>query len=556
MPFCAIRVPRNQPVPGRRAKLAATMAKPRTTQWAQLFALPEHSALPLQGQLRQAIVQNILDRRLGAGEALPSSRDMALLLGLSRNTVTSAYLQLVDEGFLQARPRSGVFVAANARAASVERVEPLPGGRGLAPDWIARVRRSLQDQPTLSKPQAWSSYPYPFIYGTHDPQLFPTEDFRECCVRSLARSQLPHWTPDLETDDVPELIEQIRTRLLPKRGVFALNEEIIVTVGTQHAYYLLAEALFDPGTRLGMEEPGHPHARNSFAMRRPKQLPIAVDAEGLVVDALPALDYLFVTPSHQSPTTTTLSLARRQWLLRQAELQDFVLIEDDYEAENLYQGQPMPALKSLDRAGRVIYVGSVSKSLSPVLRLGYIVAPRALIRELRLVRHAMVRHPSAFLQHAYALFLSLGHHESHTRRVNQAMQERLTLAAQALRDHLPEFRFQLPLGGASIWVQAPAWVDAAELAAMGRRHGVLVEAGDVFFAKPPYPCPFFRLRLSSIAASQIAAGIQALGLAVNDLAQARGEKRNRQERAVNRLAAPSVQKVQTGVNTRNSMPRT
>src|SRR6202042_1558911 len=112
-----------------------------------------------------------------------------------------------------------------------------------------------------------------------------------------------------------------------------------------------------------------------------------VDEAGLVLDALPQLDYLFVTPSHQSPTTATLPLERRERLLRQAELHDFVLIEDDYEAENLYAGTPMPALKSLDKTGRVIYIGSVSKSLSPALRLGYIVAPRALIRELRVLRH-------------------------------------------------------------------------------------------------------------------------------------------------------------------------
>jgi GntR family transcriptional regulator/MocR family aminotransferase len=186
----------------------------------------------------------------------------------------------------------------------------------------------------------------------------------------------------------------------------------------------------------------------------------------------------------------------------------------------------MPALKSLDRAGRVIYIGSVSKSLSPALRLGYIVAPRALISELRLIRHTMVRHPSALLQHAYALFLSLGHHESHTRRVNQAMQQRMAQAAQALREHLPDFRFTLPQGGASIWVQGPAWLDAGELGEMARARGVLIEAGDVFFAKPPYPCPFFRLRLSSIAATQIAAGIQALSQAVSDLALARGERRD------------------------------
>lgn len=501
------------------------MAAQRTVQWAQLFALPSKSTLPLQGRLRQAIVQAILEGRLPAGAALPSSRELATLLGLSRNTVTSAYQQLVDEAFLEARPRSGVFVAPNARPASATPADSSVGGGRRSPAWAERVRRSLLNRPTLSKPEQWSAYPYPFIYGTYDPQLFPTEDFRECCVRSLARSQLPHWTPDLEIDDVPELVEQIRTRLLPQRGVFALKEEILITVGTQNAYYLLAEALFDKDTRVGLEEPGHPHARNSFAMRSPQFTEVPVDDQGLRVEKLTALDYLFVTPSHQSPTTATLSLERRHALLQRADADDFVVIEDDYEAENLYEGQPMPALKSLDRSGRVIYIGSVSKSLSPALRLGYVVAPRPLIQELRLIRHAMVRHPSAFLQHAYALFLSLGHHESHTRRVNQAMQERLAQAALALREHLPEFRFSLPQGGASIWVQAPAWVDATELAGMARTRGVLIEAGDVFFARPPYPCPYFRLRLSSIAGSQIAEGIRALGMAVTELAHARGERR-------------------------------
>jgi len=504
------------------------MANPRAIQWAQLFELPDTSNLPLQARLRQAIVQAILDGRLSSGAALPSSRELAQLLSLSRNTVTSAYLQLMDEGFVQARPRSGVFVAPNARPIPALPAEPLVGASGQsgrAPEWSTRVLRSLVDRPTLAKPERWRQYPYPFVYGTYDPQLFPTDDFRECCSRSLARSQLPHWTPDFETDDVPDLIEQIRTRLLPKRGVFALPSEIIVTVGAQHAYYLLADALFDETTRVGLEEPGHPHARTSFSLRNPKWVEIDVDDEGLVVDAMPAVDYLFITPSHQSPTTSTLSLARRQWLLRKAELQDFVIIEDDYEAENLYEGEPMPAMKSLDKTGRVIYVGSVSKSLSPALRLGYIVAPTALVKELRAIRHAMVRHPSAFLQHAYALFLALGHHESHARRVNVAMQERLAAAAQALRQHLPDFEFTLPQGGASIWVRAPGWVDAAELGSMARGHGVLIEAGDVFFAKPPYPCPFFRLRLSSIAAAQIPAGIRALGLAVDELAAARGEMR-------------------------------
>lgn len=502
------------------------MPGPESIQWARLFELPEPAALPLQARLRLSVVQAILDGRLDAGAPLPSSRELAALLGISRNTVTAAYLQLIDEGFLQARPRSGVFVAAGARPLAPLAAEPLTGisGQpGRPPDWPARVRRSQAGRPTLAKVEDWRSYPYPFVYGSFDNELFPTEDFRECCTRSLARSHLARWAPDLESDDLPDLVEQIRTRLLTRRGVFALKEEIIVTVGTQHAYSLLAEALFDETTRVGLEVPGHPHARNSFALRTPRFVDVAVDGDGLVVDALPAVDYLFVTPSHQSPTTATLTLERRQWLLRKAELQDFVLIEDDYESENLHAGAPMPALKSLDRSGRVIYIGSVSKNLSPALRLGYIVAPRELVAELRLVRHAMLRHPSAFLQHAYALFLSLGHHESHARKVNVSMRERLAVAAEALRSCLPDFEFTPPQGGASIWVRAPAWVDGAELAAMARAQGVLIEAGNVFFPRPPYPCPFFRLRFSSMSSARIAAGIRALAVAVDELARARGQ---------------------------------
>lgn len=498
----------------------------RNTLWTQIFDFPKNSTLPLQLQLRCVVVQAILGGRLAPGAALPSSRDLATMLVLSRNTVSASYQQLVDEGFLEARPRHGVFVSSTPRQLIPDPVRSDADRAQSPPDWTTRMVRTLSSLPTLSKPEAWHKYPYPFIYGTHDSELFPVQDFRECCVRSLARAQLPQWTPDFETDDVPDLIEQIRLRLLPKRGVFALKDEILVTVGAQQAFHLLAELLFDRRTRLGFEEPGYPHARNTFSLRKPTCIPIAVDSEGVCVDALPALDYLFVTPSHQSPTTSTLSLERRKRLLQLAEQQDFVVIEDDYEAENLYEGNPMPALKSLDRSERVIYVGSLSKSLSPAVRLGYIVAPAHVIAELRVLRHAMVRHPSAFLQHAYALFLSLGHHESHARRVNQAMQERVNLAAQSLSKHLADFEYRMPRGGASIWVHGPAWLDSNELAVTAQRHGVLIEVGQVFFAAPPYPCPFFRLRLSSIALDQIDAGMSALSAAVTELAQARGVARN------------------------------
>jgi len=488
--------------------------------WQQLFELPDQPSLPLQARLRAAVVHAVQAGRLAPGSVLPSSRDLAGLLGLSRNTVTAAYQQLVDDGVLHARARSGYFVDPQASGACVDAEAAWGAAIDLddrPPDWARRVRRSMRARPTLSKPQSWREYAYPFVYGGHDPQLFPSDEFRECCVRTLARARLEHWTPDFETADVPDLVEQLRQRVLPKRGVFAAADEILVTVGAQQALHLLAEALLDEHSRVGFEEPGYPHARNCFALRAPRWHPLRVDAEGLVAGEIPPLDYLFVTPSQQCPTTVTLSLPRRQALLADAASRDFVVIEDDYEAENLYEGQPIAALKSLDRSGRVIYVGSLAKSLAPALRLGYVVAPRALLAELRSLRHVIVRHPSAFLQHAYALYLSLGHHDSHARRLNQAMRERVELAARTLGHALPAFRLRVPLGGASLWVEAPAWVDAVELAHEARRHGVLIEAGDVFFHNPPRPCPYFRLRLSSIAPQRIVPGIEALARAVADL---------------------------------------
>ncbi|WP_394790190.1 PLP-dependent aminotransferase family protein [Rhodoferax sp.] len=500
-----------------------------TPLWAQLFALTDGAGLPLQTRLRLRVVQVILDGHLAAGAALPSSRDLAQVLGMSRNTVTAVYQQLVDEGYLESRPRSGVFVTEGARPVGIVGAQRIkdPFSRDMVdsstavPQWSPRVQRSLRHQPTLSKPEKWREFAYPFVYGTHDAQLFPTEDFRECCVRTLARSQLPNWTPDFEIDDVPDLVEQIRTRLLPKRGVFAQADEILITVGAQHAFYLVAEALFGSSTRVGFEEPGYPHARNAFSLRTEHLIPIPVDKEGLVVDALPSLDYVFVTPSHQSPTTHTLSLERRQWLLRKAALQDFVVIEDDYEAENLYVGEPTPALKSLDKTGRVVYIGSLSKNLSPAMRLGYIVAQKELISELRVLRHAMVRHPSAFLQHAYALFLSLGHHDSHARRVNQVLQQRMEATMDAMALHLPAFECTLAQGGASVWVNAPDWLDGGALALRAREQGVLIEPGDVFYAQPQRPCHYFRLRLSSIDVAKIEPGIRALRVAVDAMARER-----------------------------------
>lgn len=478
--------------------------------WKQLFQQRAGSGISLQAQIRQMLVSVILDGQLPAGSPLPSSRDLSIQLGVARNTVVLAYQQLQDEGYLISRERSGYYVNSEMLVGSLD-VEAVPAPQSHQPDWASRYRFRPSLQRNISKRADWQKYPYPFIYGQYDPQLFPTTDWRECCMKALSILEIYEWAQDMILHDDETLVQQIRTRVLPKRGVWAAADEIVITVGAQQALYLLADLLLRPDTMIGMEDPGYPDARNIFSSRTSNLVPLPVDEEGLQLGAaLRSCQYVYVTPSHQCPTTVKMPLERRETLLRQAEESDFVIIEDDYESENRFEGTPTPPLKSLDRNNRVIYVGSLSKGLAPGLRIGYIVGPAELIRELRGVRRLMLRHPSAYIQRAFALFLSLGHYDAQLRRQSMALRERAQALADALAHDLPEVRAVPISGGSSCWVIGPDWLDASELSRRAEAGGVLIEPGDVFFSSKQHGRNCFRLGYASIATDKIKPGIRKL----------------------------------------------
>jgi len=493
----------------------ASMLKP--VLWERLFEMESAPNLSLQGRVRQMLVSAILSGHLPPGAPVPSSRYLADQLRIARNTVVFAYQQLVSEGYLVSRERSGHFVSETVMqghsGASLEAACCAPDAETCAPvRWEERLRLRPSRQRNISKPRDWQKQPYPFVYGQYDPDLFPTAEWRECCIKALSVLDIRSWAPDLITHDDAALIEQIRTQVLPRRGVWADAEEIVVTVGAQHALYLLADLLINEDTVVGMEDPGYPDARNIFASRTRHLLPLPVDGEGLCTGThLLGCDYIFVTPGHQCPTTVTLSAQRRQDLLTLAGQTDSLIIEDDFESESRWGEGAIPALKSLDREGRVIYVGSLAKSFAPGLRIGYIVAPRELTSELRALRRLMLRHPSAYIQRAFSLFISLGHHHALLRRQSQTYQQRGAELARALAEHLPDFRVTPITGSSSCWVQGPAWLDAVELAQAALAEGVVVEPGDVFFmdgAHAPRNC--LRIGFTSIRAGQIAPGIARL----------------------------------------------
>lgn len=493
-------------------------SRPAAILWAQLFDRLQGSGMSLQSQIRQMIVNAILSDHLAPDAALPSSRQLAEQLNVSRNTVVLAYQQLAEEGYLVSRERSGHFVNPATQewqrgftAASASAAPPVSSREGV-PEWRARIQNAPSNQRNIVKPSNWQSYKYPFIYGQFDTELFPTSDWRESCMHGLSVMEIRNWAPDLIERDDETLVEQIRTRVLPRRGVLAMPEEIVITNGCQQALYLIADLFAGSHTRVGIENPGYPDARNIFAHRNARIVPLDVDDEGAVIDedVLAPCDYVYVTPSHQCPTTATLPLDRRRTLLELSVKHDFVIVEDDYESENSFSGSPHPALKSLDTADRVIYIGSLSKTLAPGLRLGYIVAPRELIRELRALRRLMVRHPAAYIQRAYATFLALGHHDTLLRRLGRVYKERAQALTDSLAAHLPELRASRVTGGASCWVEGPAWLDAARLSSDAQAIGVLIEPGSVFFADPADGQRFFRMGFSAIRAELIDPGIRAL----------------------------------------------
>lgn len=487
--------------------------------WNELFRRSRRDGLSLQGQIRAMMVDAIHAGVLPPGEPVPSSRELAEQLEVGRITVVLAYQQLSEEEFLISRQRKGHFVNPDVRrgqvATPIRRPELVVQRKT---DWSRRLCLQPNAHRSIVKPPDWQSYKYPFLYGQFDKELFPTAAWRECCMKALSVLDIREWAPDQITRDDESLIQQIKTKILPRRGVWASSDELMITVGAQHALYMVADLLMREGTHVAIEDPGYPDARNIFSCRTSQIIALPVDEHGLPLsESLRSMDYVYTTPSHQCPTGVTMPRQRREALLEKAEQDDFVIIEDDFESENCFDGDPIPALKSLDRNDRVIYIGSLSKSLAPGLRIGYIVAAPELIQQLRALRRLMLRHPSTFIQRTLALFISLGHNDAQLRRLAQAQKERHTVLMAALAKYMPECQPVPVSGGGSIWVCIPDDIRAGDLASRAAERDVLIEPGDVFFVSQTPTGNFIRLGYQAIPSHSIDQGIAVLADALHSM---------------------------------------
>ena len=490
-----------------------------------IIYLDPDSELNLQAQIRQKMVEAITLSNFPEGERLPSSRKLAEQLGVARNTVVLAYQQLVDEGYLVSRERSGLYVNEEIRSGQVDPGQLNERRQQASNRWRQRFRHSPTPEQDYTCPPNWQQYPFPFIEGQFDHSLYPIKEWREASRLALGVKEINTWAGETGDIDDPMLIEQIRTRILPRRGIQARPEEILITVGTQQALYLVTELLVDSKVPVAVEEPGYPGMRRLLAQRGAPIVYQAVDEEGLVVDdALDDCQLIYVTPSHQTPTAVTMSMARRKALLAKASRTDALLIEDDFEFESNYLHSPHPALRSMDEDDRVIYMSCLSKVLSPGLRLGFMVAAPEVIAEARKLRRLMVRHPPLNNQRTAAFFLSLGHYDSFLMHLHKIFEERWIALRRALNYYMLFYVEMAPAqGGTSLWIKGPEDLDVKYVAKEAARRGILIEPVDHYYATSNAPRNCFRMGVTSIPHDSIRDGVLALRDLFHDLTENKTE---------------------------------
>jgi GntR family transcriptional regulator / MocR family aminotransferase len=455
------------------------------------FSLDPDSPESLHRQLYEEMRRAILSGRLAPGSRLPASREFAHVSRISRNTVLSAYSQLLAEGYIESRAGSGTFVARSIP----ETMTPEAPGPGTAADGPAPASpRRLSERGRAFVDAPLVQHPLRTVANAFRPGLpaldhFPMDIYRRLYDRRLRRASVRLLTYDDPQGYLP-LREAIAAHLTAARGARCGPEHVIVVNGSQHGVSLAASVLLDPGDQVWFEDPGYFAARATFHAHGARPVPVPVDSEGMVVTAgverAPAARLAYVTPSHQNPLGVTMTLGRRVALTQWAERAGAWIIEDDNASEYRYQGRPLAAMQGIDSSNRVLYVGTFSKVMFSSLRLGYIVAPSDLVSALVQARVVADRQSPGLAQAVLADFMNEGHFARHVRRMRTLYAERLAALLQAVRTHAEDvLEVEQGEGGMSRVAWLPHGVDDMEVGAEVARAGIqCLPLSEYCMAKP------------------------------------------------------------------------
>jgi len=497
---------------------------------------PVRHAAPGTGRrIYDLLRTQIADRTLPPGVPLPSTRALAAELGVSRTTVTSAYEQLAAEGFVVTAAGRAARVASQHTALPQNATKP-PAATAptsaraphqtITPALSAYAHRLAQ----ASLPPLPSSAParYDFLYGAVASRDFPALAWRRAYQAELLRQQhsLSYAPPEGE----PALRRALQGYLRRARGIACTAEQIVVVHGSQQAIDLCARLLLDAGDAFVFEDPGYLMARRSFELTGAHLLPVPVDALGLDTAQLPddtRARLAYVTPSHQFPLGGVLPIGRRQELLAWAQRRSAWVVEDDYDGEFRYGQRPIDALQTIDTEGRVIYVGTFSKALSPQIRLGYLVLPPALVPVFRQAKRLIDRHAPVLEQRVLAALIDSGLYERHVRRMRRTNERRRQALVDATARLLPE---GAEISGTAAGLHGVLWLpllrpqDEAAVAAAARLEGVGIYPVSPLFMLPenpaqPRPAGWI-MGYASLNTEQIERGVELLARALEKVTSA------------------------------------
>ena len=484
-------------------------------RWEFVLPLERQRGVPLFQQIARAIAADIRRGRLRPGDPLPGTRTLARALGVQRLTVVSAFDDLIAEGWLVSHPASGTFVSSDL---------PDPKPRRFAPQRTpnpAPPNRAGYD--LLAAPEPELPYDVPrgsllFAPSRPDVRLAPGALIGRAYRRAIGKpggALLSYAAPEGH----PRLRDALAAMLASTRGLAATSANVLVTRGSQMAISLLARALVRPGDVVAVEELGYRPAWETFRLAGARVVGVPVDKDGIRIDRLEraiadhGVRAVYVTPHHQFPTTVTLSAGRRMKLLDLARDHRFAIFEDDYDHEFHYDGRPVLPLASVDSAGVVVYIGTLSKVLAPGLRLGYIVAPVPLIERIAAHRSYVDTQGDQVLEYAIAELLEDGAIQRHVRRMRREYRARRDVLVAALRDELADdLTFTVPAGGIALWARARRALDVDAWARAARARGAVIVTGSAYTLDGrAEPC--VRLGFASLNAKELQEGVRRLAAA-------------------------------------------
>jgi GntR family transcriptional regulator / MocR family aminotransferase len=489
--------------------------------WDFTISLDPQATVPIFVQIARTIAGDIRRGRLHPGDVLPGTRALARTLGVHRNTVIAAYGELTAEGWITTERGRGTFIS---------KTLPDPRPRRFASTTSVGVEppNAFELGATVTVPQCPSGLPAAYnLAGWPDLRLVPTKALARAWRRSVERRgrQTLSYTG---AEGHPHFRAALASMLSATRSVAVDASRVLITRGTQGALTVIAHALLRPGDVVAVENPGYNRAWQVLALTGARVIPIPVDAHGLSIHHLAAaadrqtIRAVFVTPHHQFPTTVTLSPSRRRALLDLAQRHRFAIIEDDYDHEFHFDGRPILPLASADTAGSVVYIGTLSKTLAPGFRLGYIAAPRRVIAHLTQYRALLDTQGDGALESAVAELIEDGDVQRHVRKSRRIYRARRDAMVALLRKQLGDaITVEVPVGGTALWVRVAAGIDIERWCQAAAARGVIFETGDRF-SFDNEQLPYVRLGYAGYREAELA---DAVRLLADALAEVRSPRR-------------------------------